>query len=61
MTEAAAAASYEPKDFPGRRSRLEIPTFAEPVGGKKILFPERRVERFAKAERKSKHQQEGLF
>ncbi len=61
LTEAAAAGFYEPKDFRGRYPRLQILTIAELLDGKKILFPEHRVETFAKAERKSKHEQEELF
>ncbi len=58
---AAAAGFHEPKDFPGRYPRLQILTIAELLTGKKILFPEHRVETFARAERKTKHEQEGLF
>ena len=61
LTEAASAGFYEPKDFPGRYPRLQILTIAELLAGKKIHFPEHRVETFAKAERKSKHEQEELF
>ena len=61
LTEAAAAGFYEPKDFPGRYPRLQILTIAELLEGKKILHPELRVETFAKAERKTKAQQDGLF
>ena len=61
LTEAAAAGFYEPKDFPGRYPRLQILTIAELLTGKKILFPEHRVETFAKAERKTKAEQEHLF
>jgi DNA modification methylase len=61
LTEAAAAGFYESKDFPGRYPRLQILTVAELLGGKKIQYPEHRVETFAKAERKTKTQQEGLF
>jgi 16S rRNA G966 N2-methylase RsmD len=41
--------------------RSQTLTIAELLEGKKILHPEHRVETFAKAERKSKHQQEPLF
>ena len=61
LTEAAAAGFYEPKDFPGRYPRLQILTIAELLEHKKILYPEHRVETFAKAERKTKAQQDGLF
>jgi hypothetical protein len=36
-------------------------TIAELLEGKKIQFPEHRVETFAKAERKTRHEQEELF
>jgi len=61
LTEAAAAGFYESKDFPGRYPRLQILTIAELLGGKKLEYPAHRVETFAKAERKTKSQQEGLF
>ena len=61
LIEAASAGFYEPKDFPGRYPRLQILTVAELLEGKKILFPEHRVETFAKAERKTRHRQEELF
>jgi len=61
LVEAAAAGFYEPKDFPGRYPRLQILTVAELLEGKKIQYPEHRVETFAKAERKSKHEQDRLF
>jgi DNA modification methylase len=61
LTEAAAGGFYESKDFPGRYPRLQILTIAELLEGKKIQYPEYRVETFARAERKTKTQQEGLF
>lgn len=61
LVEAASAGFYEPKDFPGRYPRVQILTVAELLDGKKIQFPEHRVETFAKAERKTRHQQEELF
>jgi site-specific DNA-methyltransferase (adenine-specific) len=61
LIEATAAGFYEPKEFPGRYPRPQILTMAEPLEGKKIQHPEHRVETFAKAERKTKAQQEGLF
>jgi len=61
LTEAAATGFYESKDFPGRYSRLQILTISELLAGKKLEYPAHRVETFAKAERKSKTQQEGLF
>ena len=61
LTEAASGGFYESKDFPGRYPRLQILTIAELLEGKKIEYPEHRVETFAKAERKTKHLQEDLF
>jgi site-specific DNA-methyltransferase (adenine-specific) len=61
LTEAAAAGFYESKDFPGQYPRLQILTIAELLEGKKIQYPNHRVETFAKAERKTKHQQEEMF
>ncbi|MGA3168726.1 MAG: DNA methyltransferase [Terriglobia bacterium] len=61
LTEAAATGFYESRDFPGRYPRLQILTIAELLGGKKLEYPTHRVETFAKAERKTKTQQEGLF
>ena len=61
LTEAAATGFYESKDFPGRYPRLQILTIAELLAGKKLEYPAHRVETFAKAERKTKTQQEGLF
>jgi DNA modification methylase len=61
LTEAAATGFYESKEFPGRYPRLQILTIAELLAGKKLEYPTHRVETFAKAERKSKSQQEGLF
>ena len=52
---------YEPKDFPGRYPRLQILPIAELLAGQKIQFPEHRVETFAKAERKTRHEQPDLF
>jgi DNA modification methylase len=61
LTEAAATGFYESKDFPGRYPRLQILTIAELLAGKKLEYPAHRVETFAKAERKIKSRQEGLF
>ncbi len=61
LTEAAATGFYESNDFPGRYPRLQILTIAELLAGKKLEYPAHRVETFAKAERKTKHTQEGLF
>ena len=61
LTEAAAAGFYESKDFRGRYPRLQILTIAQLLSGKKLEYPAHRVETFAKAERKSKSTQEGLF
>ncbi len=61
LTEAAAAGFYESKEFSGRYPRLQILTIAELLGGKKLEYPAHRVETFAKAERKTKSEQENLF
>ena len=61
LTEAAATGFYESKDFPGRYPRLQILTIAELLAGKKLEYPTHRVETFAKAERKSKSEQNDLF
>ncbi len=61
LTEAAAAGFYEPKDFPGRYPRLQILTIAELLAGKKLEYPAHRIETFARAERKTKVEQEELF
>jgi site-specific DNA-methyltransferase (adenine-specific) len=72
LTEAAAAGFYEPPEPtekhikaplgpPNRYPRLQILTIAELLAGKKLEYPAHRVETFAKAERKTKSQQEGLF
>jgi hypothetical protein len=54
-------AAHGPKDFPGRYPRLQILTVAELLEGKKIQFPEHRVETFAKAERRYRHEQREMF
>ena len=41
--------------------RVQIRTIEDLLKAKKILHPEHRVETFAKAERKTKAQQDGLF
>jgi DNA modification methylase len=61
LTEAAATGFYESKDFPGRYPRLQILTIAELLAGKKLEYPTHRVETFAKAERRSKSEQNDLF
>jgi DNA modification methylase len=61
LTEAAATGFYESKEFPGRYPRLQILTIAELLSGKKLEYPAHRVETFAKAERKTKSQQDDLF
>jgi DNA modification methylase len=61
LTEAAAAGFYESKDFPGRYPRLQILTIAELLAGKRIQYPDHRVETFAKAERKTKTKQQDMF
>ena len=49
------------KRLSGRYPRLQILTIAELLAGKKIEFPEHRVETFAKAGRKTKTEQEEMF
>lgn len=61
LTEAAAAGFYESKDFPGRYPRVQVLTIAELLAGKKLEYPTHRVETFAKAERKTKTEQEEMF
>jgi len=61
LAEAAITGFYESKDFPGRYPRLQILTIAELLAGKKLEYPSHRVETFAKAERKTKHEQEEMF
>jgi site-specific DNA-methyltransferase (adenine-specific) len=67
LVEAASAGFYESKGdperdpVPGRYPRLQILTIAELLSGKKLEYPAHRVETFAKAERKTKSQQDGLF
>jgi len=61
LTEAAAAGFYESKDFPGQYPRRQILTIAELLEGKKIQYPNHRVETFAKAERKTKTEQQDMF
>jgi NACHT-associated inactive Restriction Endonuclease 1 len=67
LVEAASAGFYESEgdperdSIPGRYPRLQILTIAELLAGKKLEYPAHRVETFAKAERKSKHEQEKLF
>jgi hypothetical protein len=53
-----AAGFCQPKDFPGRYPRLQILTIAGLLAAKKLGYPTRRVETFAKAERKTKGEQE---
>jgi hypothetical protein len=67
LAEAASAGFYESKadskhgPVPGRSPRLQILTLADLLAGKKLEYPAHRVETFAKAERKTKRKQEGLF
>ncbi|MGA3327227.1 MAG: hypothetical protein ABSF45_22425 [Terriglobia bacterium] len=42
-------------------ARLQILTIAELLAGKKLEYPAHRVETFAKAARKIKHEQDELF
>jgi len=53
--------SYGLNDVPDRYPRLQILTIAELLAGKKLEYPAHRVETFAKAERKTKSTQDGLF
>ncbi|HUZ47350.1 MAG TPA: hypothetical protein VMW54_12010 [Terriglobia bacterium] len=53
--------SRAPTDFFDRDLHREIPSFTNLLAGKEIQFPEHRVETFAKAERKTKHEQEEMF
>ena len=48
-------------DFAGRYARPPILTIAELPAGKKLEYSAHRVETFAKAERKTKHEQESLI
>ncbi len=59
--EAAAAGFYQPPELPGRFPRIQIRTIAEILDGKGLEFPPYREATFAKAERKSKSEQPGLF
>jgi DNA modification methylase len=59
--EATAAGFYQPPELPGRFPRIQIRTIAELLDGKKLEFPPYREVTFAKAERKSKSIQPGLF
>ena len=61
LIEAASAGFYEPKEFPGRYPRLQILTVAELLTVKNLEYPAHRVETFAKAERKTKSEQDQLF
>jgi len=61
LTEAAATGFYESKDFPGRYPRLQILTISELLAGRKLEYPTHRVDTFAKAERKTKSEQQDMF
>jgi site-specific DNA-methyltransferase (adenine-specific) len=75
LTEAAAAGFYEPPEpaekflkvqraSTNRYPRIQILTIAELLAGKRLAYPSGPVgrdETFAKAERKTKSEQEGLF
>ena len=64
VTEAASAGFYEPKDMPGRYPRLQILTVRDLLDGKQLQYPAGALGRddtFAKAVRKTKHSQKGLF
>ncbi|MDP2859205.1 MAG: restriction endonuclease [Bacillota bacterium] len=58
--EAAGAAFYEPKDYPGRRfPRMQIITVEELLAGRGISYPDWGTDAtFKKAERKSKKKSE---
>lgn len=61
LREAAASGFYEPPELPGRFPCVQIRTIAELLDGKKLEYPQYRIETFQKAERKSKSEQHGLF
>ncbi len=61
LTEAASAGFYKSENFTEQYPRIQILTVAELLDGKQLLYPRHRVETFAKAERKGKHEQEELF
>jgi hypothetical protein len=61
LTKAAPAAFYDSKDFPTQYPRRQTLTMAGLLEGKRIQYPEHCVETFARAERKTKHSQDGLF
>jgi len=61
LKEAAASGFYEPPELPGRFPRVQIRTIAELFDGKKLDYPQYRIETFQKAERKTKTEQPGLF
>ena len=61
LTEADALRFYESKDFAGHYSRQQILTIAELLAEKRLEYPAHRVVTFAKAERKTKSEQEDLF
>lgn len=52
---------YEPGDFPGHYRGHQTLTIGELFEGRKIQLPEHGVETFAKAERKTRREQEESF
>jgi hypothetical protein len=61
MLTGAATGFCDLKDFPNCYSRPQVLTVAELLAGKNLEYPAHRAETFAKAERKSKSTQPGLF
>lgn len=61
LKEAAASGIYQPQDLPGKFPRVQIRTIAELLEGKKLDYPQYRIETFQKAVRKSKSAQTDMF
>jgi site-specific DNA-methyltransferase (adenine-specific) len=61
LKEASATGFYQPPELPGCFPRVQIRTITELLSGKKLDYPQFRVETFQKAERQTKDVQEGLF
>jgi site-specific DNA-methyltransferase (adenine-specific) len=61
LQEAAAAGFYQPPELPGRFPRVQIRTIADLFEGKKLEYPQHRVETFSKAQQKTKHHQPSLL
>jgi hypothetical protein len=51
----------EPPELPGRFPKIQIRTVAEILAGKRLEFPQFRIETFQRAERRTKTEQRGLF